>query len=86
MSIIEVIADYCESNELEFRTDYSGRGMFGKTCVGVVCDDPISTVVEIADAIRDNDFDCASDELGTIRQDSMGLSRIVYFPNLCEEA
>lgn len=85
MSIIEVIADYCESNELEFRTDYSGRGMFGKTCVGVVCDDPISTVVEIADAIRDNGFDCASTELGAIRQDSMGLSRIIYFPNLCKE-
>lgn len=84
MSLKEVLIDFCESNELEYRTDYSGRGMFGRKCFGVVCDDPLSTAIVLADAIRDTEcFNSAYDELGSPRTDSMGLSEILYFPNLC---
>lgn len=83
MSLKEVLIDFCESNELEYRMDYSGRGMFGRKCFGVVCDDPLSIAIMLADAIRDTEcFVGAYDELGTPRMDSMGLSSILYFPSV----
>ena len=33
--IIELIKEFCEMNELEFSTDYSGRYMYGETCVAI---------------------------------------------------
>ena len=53
----------------EIRDDYSGRGMFGATCYGIVTDGP-----EIVDKLT---------PLGTNQKiDNMGLDYIVYFPNL----
>jgi len=56
------------------RTSYSGRGMYGKTCVGIVCDNA-SECLEVAGAhgIRG----------GVV--DSMGLSVIVYWPKISAE-
>ena len=70
-------------------TDYSGRGMYGERCVGIVCDDVASTLFTLGMEIGDR----ISNETGTTwlelaetfkqsRQDSMGLSSIVYFPGL----
>lgn len=33
--IIELINEFCEMYELEFSTDYSGRYMYGETCVAI---------------------------------------------------
>lgn len=56
------------------RSSYSGRGMYGKSCVGIVCSDP-NECLEVAGAhgIRG----------GVV--DSMGLSFIVYWPKISSE-
>lgn len=80
MKVKEIIADFCESNELEFREDYSGRGMYGRTCIGIVCDDTLGTLMQLVDAIRDELDISLYDVLGSPKMDSMGLSSILYFP------
>lgn len=83
---IAIIKEFCEDNGYEFRDDYSGRGMYGKICVGIVGDfNPLWLVLCLADVIRDSVTDddiCAEDFLGEPRQDSMGKQIIVYFPKL----
>jgi hypothetical protein len=64
-------------------TDYSGRAMYGDTCLGIVHDglgELLTIVVEL---------DRAGLELGWLanaRQDSMGHSDITYFPGVTVEA
>lgn len=83
MNVKEILIDFCDCNELQYMTDYSGRGMFGKTCFGVVCDNILSTLVQIVDTLRDSeDIKNAYDVLGTPKTDTFGLSYILYFPNI----
>lgn len=48
--------------------DYSGRGMFGRTCWSVYCDDP-------------NEVICEAGVKGALT-DSMGKGAVVYWPNV----
>jgi|SRR3954465_9863869 len=76
--------------EVEMRTDYSGRGMYGKTCVGFTTDSAIQLAMAIATTLADLARYAYDDgnqptypewfELHTAT-DSMGRSTIVYFPN-----
>ena len=79
MTLKEVLIDFCEGNELSYSDDYSGRCMYGHTCFSVTCDEPMSTLAQICDYVRDCDFSNASDILGSPRQDSMGMSSVLYF-------
>lgn len=69
-----------EENDFEVRS-YSGRGMYGKTCLGV--DIPhgmghlMATLILTVDEDDRDDVACAVETLCT---DSMGLGQIVYFP------
>ena len=56
---------------------YSGRGMFGKVCFGIVCE--ASFIDELYDK---------AEELGLPepKLDHMGLDYIVYWPTLQEES
>lgn len=80
MTLKEVLIDFCESNELSYSEDYSGRCMYGRTCFSITCDTPMSTLVQLCDYIRDCDFPNAYAVLGSSRQDSMGMSSVLYFP------
>lgn len=83
MSEIDVIKNFCEDYGYSFRDDYSGRGMFGKQCIGIVCDvSPVYLISCLSDTLRDEGFESCTDILGTPCTDSMGLSTIVYFPKL----
>ena len=66
------------------RTNYSGRAMYGNTCVGVSGDDPMSFIVECMRNFMDmGDTDYASDFFELLQHhktDSMGRGMIVYFP------
>lgn len=69
--IIEYIADNFYTLDVEIYEDYSGRGMFGETCVGFVTDTPWAIwyacgALEIPEA-----------DIPTC-MDSMGLSTIIY--------
>lgn len=55
-------------DDRSLRTDYSGRGMFGRTCWGVTCNDPNDVIAEVG--------------LKGAQTDNMGTSTIVYWPRV----
>lgn len=103
ITITPDLLEYVGNNlagEQDVRSDYSGRGMYGKPCVGVVADNPTNFVTELAMALVDQDYDgddpgdwweaCNRlrdqlDKLGEPLSDGMGLSTIWYWPNITVE-
>ena len=71
--LISLCANY--PNDYEIRA-YSGRGMFGRTCLGIVVN-RISKLFHLGAEVGDLAFDVA-----TICVDSMGCDSIVYFPEI----
>lgn len=64
---------------------YSGRGMYGRSCVGVTVDRGTSAfnlaaeiIASSADPVEMADSLCKLN----VSQDSMGLDSIIYFPNV----
>lgn len=82
---LETIADEVGG---EVRTNYSGRGMYGKTCVGIVLDD--SNLLALGVAIADNivrDYELRERLTSNYSTDSMGYNTIVYWIGVtCEDA
>lgn len=66
---IKAAADYPHR---KLYPDYSGRCMFGKTCLGIVCDDPADVIADVG--------------LHGARTDNMGRSWIAYWPDVPGEA
>lgn len=79
----------------EARSNYSGRGMYGKECIGFVTDlnffeFGLKFAAELVTLNEDNsefpeyqDFNI--EDFYDSRTDSMGLSSIVYFPGITVE-
>lgn len=76
---------------------YSGRGMYGSNCLGIVTDNHLILMFELGEMSyeiksEDADYEYNSDNHELIKlltncssnicQDSMGRSSIVYFPNV----
>lgn len=65
---------------------YSGRGMYGKSCIGITVDFS-RDVVKVIDLIirdfllADQEDDSYQDFIYNYSQDSMGLGMIMYFPS-----
>lgn len=59
--------------------DYSGRNMFGKTCLGIVVEELENSLFRLGKESSDYEF---SKELENFRTDSMGKSSIIYFPKI----
>lgn len=72
---------------VDVRTNYSGRGMYGAECVGFVLQNRLSYIFSLANAIADvvivNEN---TTEFENIEQDDMGLDTIIYFPGVTYEA
>ena len=94
-SIQGIIKDKAIELGVEYRPNYSGRGMFNRSCVGVVgefseCMDVIKSALidvhnEELDGCNDDtdyDFESALDELLDYNQDTLGLSVILYWPSM----
>ena len=85
VNIAELIEEFCEihSDECRFRKNYSGRGMFGKRCVGLDCDkNSLDILAKLCDFLHSNNIESVEDALGNICQDSMGKGIIIYFPHI----
>jgi hypothetical protein len=67
----EIIESVAEEIGGDVRYDYSGRGMYGTTCMGIACSDYIRCI-EVA----------ASNGLRGARFDNMGKKFIVYWPDV----
>lgn len=60
---------------------YSGRGMFGDTCFGIVCSSPSQAMLSLGQALGEEELDEGLVEaFSDHRQDSMGVESIIYFP------
>ena len=56
--------------------------MYGKTCMGIITDEPSTMMVHLAEFLVKEGICNVADALGSICQDEMGLSKIVYFPQI----
>lgn len=81
---------YADVEGDDVRTDYRGRGM-SHDCVGFVTHNPMAVVAAMFEARREMKADGQTgnfvdvdmnDLMQTAMTDSMGLSTIVYFPEL----
>lgn len=62
----------------DLRRDYSGRGMYGDECVGIVCGDREygTFLTELAD----DDPELARELADSVKTDSMATRTIYYWP------
>ncbi len=89
--VIELFKEVADDMyEVNIRS-YSGRAMYDKYCVGVVCENTYDFVARVSEKIgklneRDEDDTnldfSASDIFSNTHQDSMGLSQIIYWPHI----
>ena len=68
---------------------YSGRGMYGKECLGVTLQEGDSlgkffgqVLDEIAAGSDEDEIEVIADDFHSMQTDSMGLGMIVYFPKV----
>lgn len=60
--------------------EYSGRGMYGRQCIGLVTDDPWLSV--LADLVAHcEDVDDAASIIRKCRRDDMGRGTVLYWPS-----
>lgn len=73
----ELLKQLAEDNDWRFGNNYSGRGMFGKTCLSITSEDrsPVKIIEQAA-------------QLGITGAswDNMGLGTVVYWPRLNSES
>lgn len=83
-SIFTVLKEACENAGYTVRS-YSGRGMYGRSCIGVECENPVKAAFEIAAAMTVDYDDCEewlSELARDASTDSMGRDAILYFPSV----
>lgn len=81
------------SMDVEIRTDYSGRGMYGAECLAIVTrdiDGDAQSLGDILNAIYSMGLEMSADTVGdtnaighilrSARTDSMGTGTVIYFP------
>ena len=82
------LREQCEERGLELRTDYSGRGMNGKTCIGIVADANHMSLAQLlivaaldldAEGMNWDDVVEAFDDGPGLASDSMGTDVIFYW-------
>lgn len=78
---------YFEDAESVIYRDYSGRGMYGASCFGLVMDSEADVVQVLIELSHDGEGCATSDRKDAVQQlaramrsDSMGMSGIWYFP------
>lgn len=84
--VVQALVDARESGDCDFSVrSYSGRAMYGRSCIGVVGNFPLECLAVIVPALLDEKeeipgFDWElEDFLRSISTDSMGLQSVVYF-------
>lgn len=86
MSVEEAIRNYVDENAgYEIYENYSGRGMFGRTCLGVVVKQGYSFMdflMKLTKYMDDNGIEDTDFSLNGVSYDALGLDTIVYFPNI----
>jgi hypothetical protein len=66
----------------EVYENYSGRGMYGKTCMGITVDHLCKALFNLGRESENYDF---AKELERLEVDNLGRSYIIYFPRIQKE-
>lgn len=74
---LEAAAQTASSMSLRYRTDYSGRAMYGATCFAIV-----GNMESLAWFYRDLPIHTFQLLVGNGRSDAMGLDTVYYWPVL----
>ncbi|MBO5631530.1 MAG: hypothetical protein J5965_20875 [Aeriscardovia sp.] len=82
MKMREYIEAFCEANEYSFYDGYSGRFMYGRQCIGIVCDNIGECLIRLCCYLVAEGVDIHPNMLLPISYDNMGLQLILYFPNI----
>ena len=86
MTVEEAIKNFVnENNQYKLYENYSGRCMFGRTCLGVIVqqnDSFMDFIIKLTKYLDDNDVDDVDFKLEGATYDNLGLDTIVYFPNI----
>lgn len=86
MTVEEAIRNYVSEHEkYEIYENYSGRGMFGRKCLGVVVKQGYSFmdfIIKLTKYMDDNNVDDVDFKLEGTTYDNLGLDTVVYFPNI----
>lgn len=90
MVVADYIRDFVAENEdkYEICEDYSGRGMFGRRCLGVIIrrgNSCMEFMMNLTSYLNANASDDESLDLGAFEgmcTDDFGLDSIVYFPSI----
>src|SRR5687767_14645373 len=84
---VEILKDAIETAGYEVQS-YSGRAMFGSTCLGVSvkASEKFSFVADLVDCAKDADdefetLNAVTKAIRNIRTDALGLGSIIYFPS-----
>lgn len=83
--IEQLIREFCENEDIvELYENYSGRFMYGNTCIGFVCSPAnlFMAKVRLAEYLTSNEIDKALEIVDGCSQDELGLDVIIYFPML----
>ena len=73
----EYIEMFCDEYGYFYYSDYSGRGMYGKQCSGIVCSDICQVLVELCSYLTKNGVENYEKMLVPICYDNMGKDMIV---------
>ena len=86
MTVEKAIRNFVEDNsQYSIYENYSGRGMFGRKCLGVVVKQGYSFmdfIINLTRYLDDNDVEDADFKLEGATYDNLGLDTVVYFPNI----
>lgn len=83
--IEELIREFCENEDIvELYENYSGRFMYGNTCIGFVCSPAnlFMAKVRLAEYLIHNGISRGLEIVNGCGHDELGLDYIVYFPRL----
>ena len=81
-SFLELLREVYQDGNIEMSVrSYSGRGMYGESCIGVVLGDASAWTLALALAdLNNGNMDLFG--LAAPREDSMGMGRVYYWPHL----
>lgn len=78
--IIFAVMDFGSICADDFRFQYSGRFMYGQTCLGLVGN--LNTLIEFIQWIVPEISELAESDMSNVRSDNMGLDMIYYWPDI----
>ena len=81
--VISLMEDFCNTgDDIIFIKDYSGKYMYRRKCVGIICNNYLDVLVKLCAYLAIFGVEDFEEYLCGVKLDNMGLDYIIYFPKL----